>query len=278
MRVIDAAGDHTGAEAIDAHDVRARVHAAVGRALGRFAMLRAGDRVAVGVSGGKDSLTLLHALVAHRRRAPFSDDIVAVTMEQGKFKRSIEALRGLIQPLGVEWVLRDDRDTLALVRDRVPHGCDVCSRHRRRSLYRLAGELGATALALGHTADDCAESLLRNILFNGRIASLPPVARSRRGQLRLIRPLVLVTEDMTAAYARAAGLAAIGCVCGDRDSVRREIRAVLASLAGRHVGVRDSIAAALGNVNPYMLFDAALRKEDAELRPSATSPGGQETL
>jgi len=255
--------------AVDTHDVEKRVHAAVGRALGRFAMLRPGDRVAVGVSGGKDSLTLLSALVAHRRHAPFAYDVVAVTIEQGKFKRPIEPLRGLIEPLGVEWVRREDRTTLALVDGGVAHGCDVCSRHRRRSLYQLAGELGATALALGHTADDCAESLLRNILFNGRIASLPPVAESRRGGLRLIRPLVFVTEELTAAYARATGLAAIGCVCGDRDSVRREIRAFLTSLSERHAGVRDSIAAALGNVNPYTLFDAALSKDGADISPSA---------
>jgi tRNA 2-thiocytidine biosynthesis protein TtcA len=249
-------------------DVAKRVHAAVGRALGQFSMLRPGDRVAVGVSGGKDSLTLLGALVAHRRHAPFAYDVVAVTIEQGKFKRPIEALRGVIEPLGVEWVRREDGDTLALVAGGVAHGCDVCSRHRRRSLYRLAGELGATVLALGHTADDCAESLLRNVLFNGRIASLPPVAESRRGALRLIRPLVFVTEELTAAYARAAGLHAIGCVCGDRDSVRREIRAFLAGLVERHPGVPESIAAALGNVNPYTLFDGALSKNGADVSPA----------
>ena len=248
------------AGAVDPLDVEQRVHVAVGRALGRFAMLRAGDRVAVGVSGGKDSLTLLRALVAHRRHAPFAYEVVAVTIEQGKFKRSIEALRGVIESLGVEWVLREDRETLALVDRGVVHGCDVCSRHRRRSLYRLAGELGATVLALGHTADDCAEALLRNVLFNGRIASLPATAQSRRGGLRLIRPLVFVTEDLTAAYARAAGLPPIGCVCGDKDSVRREIRAFLTALGQRHGGVRASIAAALGNVNPYMLHDLALSK------------------
>ena len=131
----------------------------MGRALGRFAMLAPGDRIAVGVSGGKDSWSLLHALVAHRRRAPFSYDLVAVTIEQGKFKVSIEGLGPRIRDLGVEWVLREDPSTLALVAGRVVHGCDVCSRHRRRSLYTLAAELGCTVLALGHTADDCAEAL-----------------------------------------------------------------------------------------------------------------------
>jgi tRNA 2-thiocytidine biosynthesis protein TtcA len=252
---------------MDPVDVETRVHAAVGRALGRFAMLRPDDRVAVALSGGKDSLTLLRALAAHRRHVPFGYELIAITIQQGKFTGSIEPLRELTRRMGVEWVLRDDPDTLALVDGGIVHGCQVCSRHRRRSLYRAAGELGASALALGHTADDCAESLLRNVLFNGRIASLPPVAASRRGALRLIRPLVFVTEDLTAAYARAAALPAVGCVCGERDSVRREIRAFLAALRERHRGVPESIAAALGNVNPYTLFDPALRKEGADIAP-----------
>jgi tRNA 2-thiocytidine biosynthesis protein TtcA len=226
----------------------------VGRALGRFAMLEPGDRVAVGVSGGKDSWCLVHALAAHRRRAPFPYELIAVTVEQGKFTSSIGALGRRLSELGIEWVRRDDRATLALVAGGVAHGCDVCSRHRRRTLYTLAGELGCTVLALGHTADDCAESLFRNILFNGRIASLPPVSRSRKGGLRLIRPLALVPEAVTSAYARAMGLPTVGCVCGERDGVRREIREFLARLRERHVGVPESIAAALGNVNLYTLF------------------------
>jgi len=237
----------------------------VGRAMGRFAMLRGGDRVAVGVSGGKDSLCLLHALVAHRTRAPFPYDIVAVTVEQGKFKAPIRSLEAQVRALGVAWEVRDEPATLQLVADGVAHGCDVCSRHRRRALYTIAGELGASVLALGHTADDCAEALLRNILFNGRIASLPPVARSRKGGLRLIRPLALVTEDLTAAYARALGFATVGCVCGEKESVRREIREFLQRLRAGHPGVPESISAALANVNPYTLFDPSLTKPGADL-------------
>ena len=235
-------------------NVEQKVLDLVGRAMGRFEMLRRGDRIAVGVSGGKDSLSMLHALVAYKKRAPFPYELIAVTVEQGKFKLPIQALEQVIRDLGVEWVLREDPQTLDLIARDVPHGCDLCSRHRRRHLYTIASELGCSVLALGHTADDCAESLMRNILFNGRIASLPPVARSRKGGLRLIRPLAFVTEDLTAAYARALGLPTVGCVCGDRDGVRREIRDFLARLRERHVGVPESIVAALGNVNVYTLF------------------------
>ncbi|MBI1736563.1 MAG: PP-loop domain-containing protein [Candidatus Rokubacteria bacterium] len=251
--------------------MREAVLEAVGRAMGRFAMLRPGDRVAVGVSGGKDSLCLLDALVAARRRTPFPYDVVAVTIQQGKFTAPIEALARDVERIGVEWIVREEPATLALVRDGVAHGCDVCSRHRRRALYRVAGEIGAGAIALGHTADDCAESLLRNVLFNGRIASLPPVATSRKGTLRLIRPLVFVTEAMTAAYVRARGLGTVGCVCGERASVRGEIRAFLAALKDRHPGVSESVMAALANVNPYTLYDRDLVKEGGDLSVSFDS-------
>jgi tRNA 2-thiocytidine biosynthesis protein TtcA len=245
-----------------------RVLDLVGKAMGRFAMLRPNDRVAVGVSGGKDSLCLLHALVAYRKRAPFPFEVVAVTVEQGKFKSPIRALAPQIESLGVPWEVRDEPATLKLVAGAVLHGCDVCSRHRRRALYTIAAELGCGVLALGHTADDCAESLLRNVLFNGRIASLPPVARSRKGALRLVRPLVFVNEAQTSAYARALGFATVGCVCGDKESVRREIRTFLDDLRGRHPGVAESITAALGNVNPYTLFDPLLSKPGADISPA----------
>jgi tRNA 2-thiocytidine biosynthesis protein TtcA len=235
-------------------DTEHKVLEAMGRAMGRFSMLRSGERVAVGVSGGKDSLTLLHALVAYKKRAPFQYEVVAVTLEQGKFKLPIAALEEKIRALGVEWVLREDAATLRLIAENVPHGCDACSRHRRYNLYKIASELGCSVLALGHTADDCAESLLRNILFNGRIASLPPVSQSQKGSVRLIRPLVYVTETLSTEYARAQDFLPIACVCSEKESVRREIREFLDMMKSRHVGISDSIIAALGNVNVYTLF------------------------
>jgi tRNA 2-thiocytidine biosynthesis protein TtcA len=239
----------------------------MGRAMGRFSMLRPGDKVGVGVSGGKDSLSLLHALVAYKKRAPFPYELIAITVEQGKFKLPVAALEERIRALGVEWIVREDRATLDLIAGGIPHGCDVCSRHRRYHLYQIASELGCSVLALGHTADDCAESLLRNILFNGRIASLPPVAQSQKGGMRLIRPLVYVTEDMSTEYARAQGFLAIGCVCSEKESIRKEIRMFLDDMKSRHLGVPASVTAALANVNPYTLFDQSLRSFDPENIP-----------
>jgi tRNA 2-thiocytidine biosynthesis protein TtcA len=242
-----------------------RVLELMGRAMGRFSMLRPNDRIAVGVSGGKDSLSLLHALVAYKKRAPFPYELVAVTVEQGKFKLPIQSLEKRIRNLGVEWVIREDAKTLDLIAQNIPHGCDVCSRHRRFHLYNIASELNCTVLALGHTADDCSESLFRNILFNGRIASLPPVAESRKGNLRLIRPLVFVTEDLSTEYARAQGFLTIACVCGEKESVRREIREFMDSMKLRHPGIPESVTAALGNVNLYTLFGKPLEGETASV-------------
>src|SRR5262245_745024 len=246
-------------------DVEQKVLDAMGRAMGRFSMLRPGDRIAVGVSGGKDSLTLLHALVAYRKRAPFPYELIAITLEQGKFKLPIAALEEKIRLLGVEWIVREDPATLRLIAENVPHGCDVCSRHRRYHLYNIAAELGCGVLALGHTADDCAESLLRNVLFNGRIASLPPVSQSQKGTVRLIRPLVYVTEKLSTDYAAAQGFLPIACVCSEKESVRREIREFLDLMKSRHVGISDSIIAALGNVNLYTLFGEKLQDAEAEV-------------
>ena len=246
-------------------DIEQKVLDAVGRAMGRFSMLRPGDRVAVGVSGGKDSLTLLHALVAYKKRTPFPYELIAVTLEQGKFKLPILALEDKIRRLGVEWIVREDAATLRLIAENVAHGCDVCSRHRRYNLYKIASELGCGVLALGHTADDCAESLFRNVLFNGRIASLPPVFQSQKGTLRLIRPLVYVNEDLSTEYARAQGFLPIACVCSEKESVRREIREFLETMKSRHVGISDSIIAALGNVNTYTLFGEKVAEAEEEV-------------
>src|SRR5437763_8609883 len=156
-------------------------------------MIRHGDRVAVALSGGKDSVTLLEALLLLQKRAPIDFSVCAFTVEQGKFLAPIEPLGELLKARGISWTYYRDTASLQLLEDQPDHGCDLCSRFRRRAVYQIARGLGANVIAFGHTADDLCESLFRNILYTGRISSLPPVTVSKKRDFRLIRPLIYVT-------------------------------------------------------------------------------------
>ena len=168
----------------------------VGEAIQRFKMIRDGDRVAVALSGGKDSATLLEALLLLEKRAPIDFSLCAFTVEQGKFLRPIEPLGEYLKQRGVAWTYFRDAPSLKLLEDQPEHGCDLCSRYRRRAVYEIAHDLGANVIAFGHTADDFCEALLRNTMFTGKLSALPPVTHSRDREYRLIRPLVFVTEDI----------------------------------------------------------------------------------
>ena len=173
----------------------------VGEAISRFRMIRDGDRVAVALSGGKDSLTLLEAMLLLQKRAPIDFSVCAFTIEQGKFLAPFEPLGVYLKGRGIDWTYFRDSQSFKLLAAEPTHGCDKCSRFRRRAVYEVARGLGANVIALGHTADDFCESFLRNAMFTGRLSSLPPVTWSAKKEFRLIRPLVYVTEDITTAYA-----------------------------------------------------------------------------
>src|ERR1700723_4590830 len=177
----------------------------VGEAVGRFKMIRDGDRVAGALSGGKDSLTLLEAMLLLAKRAPIQFSVCAFTVEQGKFLRPIAPLGEYLKSRGVDWTYHTDNPSLRLLEEQPDHGCDLCSRFRRRAVYEIAAGLGPNVIAFGHTADDFCEALLRNTMFTGKLSALPPITTSRNGDYRLIRPLVYVTEDITRAYAERLG-------------------------------------------------------------------------
>ena len=150
----------------------------VGDAVHRFKMIRDGDRVAVALSGGKDSVTLLEALLLLSKRAPVDFSVCAFTVEQGKFLRPVQPFGDYLKEKGVEWLYYHDKPSFRLLDEQPDHGCDVCSRYRRRAVYEICRGLGANVIAFGHTADDFCESLLRNVLFTGRVSSLPAVTYS----------------------------------------------------------------------------------------------------
>ncbi len=145
----------------------------VGEAVTRFRMIRDGDRVAVALSGGKDSVTLLEALTLLQRRAPINFSLCAFTVEQGKFLAPIAPFGDYLKARGVDWTYITDGPSMRLLEEIPDHGCDMCSRFRRRAVYDIARSIGANVIALGHTADDFCESLLRNVMFTGRLSSLP---------------------------------------------------------------------------------------------------------
>lgn len=236
----------------------------VGEAIHRFKMIRDGDRVAVALSGGKDSATLLEALLLLAGRAPIEFSVCAFTVEQGKFLRPVEPLGEYLKQRGVNWTYFRDKPSLRLLEDQPDHGCDLCSRYRRRAVYEICSGLGANVIAFGHTADDFCEALLRNTLFTGRLSALPPITQSRDRQFRLIRPLVFVTEQITRAYADARGVPVVPCGCSQRTgTVRKQLRGLFSELEKDYPHLKENILSAMGNVDTKRLLDPRLLETQA---------------
>jgi tRNA 2-thiocytidine biosynthesis protein TtcA len=235
----------------------------VGEAVDRFKMIRDGDRVAVALSGGKDSATLLEALLLLQKRAPIHFSVCAFTVEQGKFLRPIEPLAEYLKARGVSWTYYRDGPSIRLLTDQPDHGCDLCSRYRRRAVYQTARDLGANVIAFGHTADDFCEALLRNTMFTGRLSALPPVTVSRSREYRLVRPLVYVTEEITRAYAESLGIPIVPCGCSQKTgTVRRALRDMFAHLESEYPHLKENIISAMGNVDVTRLLDTRYLQGD----------------
>ena len=236
----------------------------VGEAVSRFKMIRDGDRVAVALSGGKDSLTLLEALLLLQKRAPIEFTVCAFTVEQGKFLRPFEPMGEYLKSRGVDWTYHRDNPSIRLLDEQPDHGCDLCSRYRRRAVYQIVRGLGANVIAFGHTADDFCESFLRNALFTGRISSLPPVTWSRERDFRLIRPLVYVTEEITRAWVENRVAPVVPCGCSLRTgTVRRGIRETIAEWERERPHLRENILNAMGNIKHDRLLDTRFLDPDA---------------
>ena len=228
-------------------------------------MIRDGDRVAVALSGGKDSATLLEALLLLQKRAPIDFTLCTFTVEQGKFLAPIEPMGEYLRQRGIPWTYFRDAPSLQLLEDQPDHGCDLCSRYRRRAVYQIARELGSNVIAFGHTADDFCEALLRNTMFTGKLSALPPVTYSRDGDFRLVRPLVFVTEDITRAYAELRGVPVVPCGCSQRTgTVRRSLRGMFAELEREYPHLKETMLSAMGNVDTSRLLDPRFLELEAE--------------
>lgn len=239
-----------------------RLHRQVGQAIADFNMIEDGDKVMVCVSGGKDSYALLDILVNLRRRAPIRFDIVAVNLDQKQpgFPEHVlpEYLKQLDVPFHIE-----NQDTYSVVKRLIPEGktmCSLCSRLRRGILYRVAGELGATKIALGHHRDDMLQTLFMNMFFGSRMKGMPPKLISDDGRNIVIRPLAYVAETDLERWAAHRQFPIIPCtLCGSQANLQRvQIKKMLREWDRQFPGRIDNLFTAMGNIVPSHLMDRNL--------------------
>ena len=247
----------------EANKLAKRLRRLAGAAIGDFGLIEAGDRVMVCLSGGKDSYGLLEILLALKDRAPLSFEIVAVNLDQKQPGFPAEVLPGYLARRGVPFHIAE-QDTYSVVKRVIPDGktmCSLCSRLRRGVLYRVAGELGATKIALGHHRDDVLATFFLNLFFGGKLKTMPPKLVSDDGRHVVIRPLTYVRERDLARYAEAMQFPLIPCtLCGSQENLqRKQVTAMLRDWEKRYPGRLDSIFNALAHVVPTHLMDRRLR-------------------
>jgi tRNA 2-thiocytidine biosynthesis protein TtcA len=236
------------------------------RAIVDYGLIEDGDRVMVGLSGGKDSWALLQILDVLRQRAPIRFTLVAVTVDSGYENYRHDLVTHACAGRG--WECRVEHTQIGEVMDDILDAgatpCSLCARLRRGVLYRLADEVGATKIALGHHLDDFLETLLLNLFFGGSLKAMPARLRSDDGRHTVIRPLVYVSEDETRSYAKESGLPVIGCccpACGDLGLQRQRIKRLLLDLEREHPGIKSSMLKAMNNVVAAHLLDRRLNPQ-----------------
>jgi tRNA 2-thiocytidine biosynthesis protein TtcA len=239
-----------------------RLHRQVGQAIGDFNMIEPGDKVMVCLSGGKDSYAMLDILLSMRERAPVAFDIVAVNLDQKQPGFPEDVLPAYLKSRGVPFHI-EEQDTYSVVKKLVPEGktmCSLCSRLRRGILYRVAGELGATKIALGHHRDDIVVTMLMNMFFGSRLKGMPPKLVSDDGRHVVIRPLAYVAETDLERWAEHRRFPIIPCtLCGSQSNLQRvQVKKMIREWDRQYPGRIDNMFTAMGNITLSHLMDRNL--------------------
>lgn len=236
-----------------------RIRASVGKAIHDFNMLENGDTVMVCLSGGKDSYTMLDILIGLQKVAPIEFKLIAVNLDQGQPGFPKHVLPDYLNNLGIEYKIIEE-DTYSTVKRVIPEGkttCGLCSRLRRGILYRVAKEIGATKIALGHHRDDILETLFLNMFYGGKLKGMPAKLISDNGQNIVIRPLAYCNEKDIIAYSTKKEFPIIPCtLCGSQPNLQRQvIKEMLQDWGKRFPGRIETMFRSLQNIVPSHLMD-----------------------
>ena len=233
-----------------------------GQAIADFGMIEQGDVILVCLSGGKDSYTMLDVLRLLQARAPIDFSLIAMNLDQKQPGFPAHILPEYLSSIHQQYHIVNE-DTYSIVSDKIPQGktmCSLCSRLRRGIIYRVADELKATKIALGHHLDDIIETFFLNLFYGGSLKSMPPRLRSDDGRHTVIRPLAYCTEAEIQRYANHREYPIIPCnLCGSQDGLKRqEIKDMIARWSHNDPNRRQTIFKALQNVVPSHLADTDL--------------------
>ncbi len=252
----------TPKETFEANKLAKRLRRLVGEAIADFNMIEANDKIMVCLSGGKDSYALLDILMSLQKKSPVPFELFAFNLDQKHPGYPGHILPEYLTALGVPFQIVE-QDTYATVKRVIPEGktmCSLCSRMRRGVIYRVATEIGATKIALGHHRDDILQTFFLNAFFGGRLKSMPPKLASDKGEHIVIRPLAYVEERDLEAYLAVKQFPIIPCdLCGSQDNLQRQqVKRMLHEWERNFPGRVDSIFRALQNTSPSHLLDRKL--------------------
>ena len=247
---------------VEFNKLRKRLIRNMREAIEKFAMLRAGERWLVAISGGKDSYGLLALLLDLKWRGLLPVELLACNLDQGQPNFPKHILPEFLDRNGIAHRI-EYQDTYSIVTDKLPEGatyCSLCSRLRRGHLYRIAREEGCSALVLGHHREDSLETFFMNLFHGGKLAAMPPRLLNDEGDIEVLRPLIYCAEDDLAKFAEAMAFPIIPCdLCGSQEGLERNaMKAMLNDIERRMPGRKDVMIRALGNVRPSHLLDPKL--------------------
>jgi len=264
----------------EANKLAKRLRRQVGNAIVDFGMIGEGDRVMVCLSGGKDSYGMLDVLMALQEKAPVRFELIAVNLDQKQPGFPEDVLPAYLKARGVPFHIIE-QDTYSIVKRVIPEGktmCSLCSRLRRGVLYRVAGELGATKIALGHHRDDILATFFLNLFYAGKLKAMPAKLVSDDGKHVVIRPLAYVAEADLTAYAELKQFPIIPCtLCGSQTNLQRQVvGSMLREWQKKFPGRIESMMRALSDVRPSHLMDRKMF-DFAGLAPTGVADEGGDT-